>query len=300
MIKKLLYILSFSIIFVNDLSFAKEIKIIAKIDNQIITNIDLEDRYNMSLFLAQINPKSKKQKEIIKDQILEQMIDEKLQLIDIQKNQIIDSEIEQKINKIISNNNLNLEKISRKNFAFKQYREQIKTKILFSQLVKNKIYPKIKVKNSAINDILEINNIKKDIISFKIAEIYLAKNDNSAKIAKIFFAELQDGADFNKLSKEFSNLYKDISLDEEYWVGEGELHPKLYQAISVLEKNQISTPVELNGDYYIFKIIDKKSLPNINIDNLDEIEDIIFRRELNLAVKSYILDLRKNSNIKLF
>ena len=147
---------------------------------------------------------------------------------------------------------------------------------------------------------MEINNIKKDIISFKISEIYLAKSDNSAKIAKIFFAELQDGADFKKLSKEFSNLYNDISLDEEYWVGEGELHPKLYQEIFNLEKNQISNPVELNGDYYIFKIIDKKFLPNVNIDNLDEIEDIIFRRELNLAIKSYILDLRKSSNIKLF
>jgi len=300
MIKKLLYILSFSIIFVNDLSFAKEIKIIAKIDNQIITNIDLEDRYNMSLFLAQINPKSQKQKEIIKDQILEQMINEKLQLIDIQKNQITDNEIEQKIDQIISNNNLNLEKISRKKLALKQYREQIKIKILFSQLVKNKISPQIKIKNSAINDILEINNIKKEIISFKISEIYLAKSDNSAKIAKIFFTELQDGADFKKLSKEFSNLYDDILLDEEYWVGEGELHPKLYQEIVNLEQNQISNPVELNGDYYIFKIIDKKFLPNIKIDNLDEIEDIIFRRELNLAIKSYILDLRKNSNIKLF
>jgi parvulin-like peptidyl-prolyl isomerase len=300
MIKKLLYILSFSIIFVNDLSFAKEIKIIAKIDNQIITNIDLEDRYNMSLFLAQINPKSQKQKEIIKDQILEQMINEKLQLIDIQKNQITDNEIEQKIEQIISNNNLNLEKISRKKLALKQYREQIKIKILFSQLVKNKISPQIKIKNSAINDILEINNIKKEIISFKISEIYLAKSDNSAKIAKIFFTELQDGADFKKLSKEFSNLYDDILLDEEYWVGEGELHPKLYQEIVNLEQNQISNPVELNGDYYIFKIIDKKFLPNIKIDNLDEIEDIIFRRELNLAIKSYILDLRKNSNIKLF
>jgi parvulin-like peptidyl-prolyl isomerase len=300
MIKKLLYILSFSIIFVNDLSFAKEIKIIAKIDNQIITNIDLDDRYNMSLFLAQINPKSQKQKEIIKDQILEQMINEKLQLIDIQKNQITDNEIEQKIDQIISTNNIDLKEISRKKLSINQYREQIKTKILFSKLVKNNISPKIKIKNSAINDILEINNIKKDIISFKISEIYLAKSDNSAKIAKIFFAELQDGADFKKLSKEFSNLYNDISLDEEYWVGEGELHPKLYQEIFNLEKNQISNPVELNGDYYIFKIIDKKFLPNVNIDNLDEIEDIIFRRELNLAIKSYILDLRKSSNIKLF
>jgi parvulin-like peptidyl-prolyl isomerase len=301
MIRNFFFILSLVIIFVNDSSFAMEVKIVAKIDNQIITNIDLDKRYKMTLFFSKINVKSQKQKKIILDKILQQMINEKLQLIDIKRNNIkIDPQILNKqIDQLIINDDLNLTKIKNKEF-YNIYREQIKIKILFNKLIQEKISPNIQISNSAINEILEINNIKNDIESFKISEIYIAPGNNSLKIAQTLFSELQSGANFKKLSREFSDLYDYISNEDEYWIKEGELHPDLYQKISILKKGEFSNPIALNESYYIFKIIDQKKIPNINIDNLDEIKNIIFRRELSLAIKSYIFDLRKNSNIILF
>jgi len=289
--------------FVNDLSFAKEVKIIAKIDNHIITNIDLENRYNISLFLSKIKIKSQSQKQIILDKILQQIINEKLQLLDLNKNNIsINSkQIEQRVDQMIINNNFDPERLKNdminNNISYQEYRDQLKIKILFNDFIKENIVPKIIVSDTAINEILEINNIKKTIKSFKIAEIYIAKSDNSSQIAETLFSELQSGADFLKLSREFSDLYDYISMDEEFWIKEGELHQKLYDEISNLSLNQISNPIELDGSYYIFKIIDNKEIPNIDINNLDEIEDMIFRREFAIKIKSYISQLRKNSNI---
>ena len=307
MIKNFCYILSFLIIFVNDLSASsKDIKIIAKIDNQIITNIYLNNRYKTTIYLSNIKVKSKLQKAIILDKILEQLIDEKLQSLDIKKNDItIDpKKLEEKINQIIINNGFDLKKLSRdmkrKNISYDEYRDQIKIKILFNILIKQNLYPKIKVTNSAINEILEINNIKNNITSLKIAEIYISPSNNSWKIAQTLFSELKTGANFTKLSREFSDLYDYISGEEIGWIKEGELHPKLYQAISNLNKNQISNPVELNGGYYIFKILNKKEIPNTNIDNLEQIENSIFKRELAISIRSYMSNLRKNSNIIIF
>ena len=218
MIKNFCYILSFLIIFVNDLSASsKDIKIIAKIDNQIITNIDLNNRYKTTIYLSNIKVKSKLQKAIILDKILEQLIDEKLQSLDIKKNDItIDpKKLEEKINQIIINNGFDLKKLSRdmkrKNISYDEYRDQIKIKILFNILIKQNLYPKIKVTNSAINEILEINNIKNNITSLKIAEIYISQSNNSWKIAQTLFSELKTGANFTKLSREFSDLYDYIS-----------------------------------------------------------------------------------------
>ena len=184
--------------------------------------------------------------------------------------------------------------------SYKNYRDQIKTKILFSKVVQKNISPAIKATNSDINEILEINNIKNTIKSFKILEIYIAKSDNAQKIAKILFSELKDSSNFKKLSKEFSSLYDHVSVEDATWIKEGELNPKLYQSISNLDIGQISNPTELNESYYIFKIIDKKDIPNVDINNLRQIEDMIFKKKLLISIKSYMSDLRKNSNIVIF
>lgn len=293
------------IIFVNNLYASKDIKIIAKVNNQIITNIDINEHYKLTKFLSKIDIESKSQKKIIFNKLLQQIIEEKLRLTDIKKQNITtNTEIESEINQIITNYHGDLVTLKKRmkdmNISYKNYRDQIKTKILFSKVVQKNISPAIKATNSDINEILEINNIKNTIKSFKILEIYIAKSDNSQKIAKILFSELKDNSNFKKLSKEFSNLYDHVSAEDATWIKEGELNPKLYQSISNLDIGQISNPTEINESYYIFKIIDKKDIPNVNINNLRQIEDMIFKKKLSISIKSYMSDLRKNSNIVIF
>tara|TARA_Y100000389_G_scaffold47840_1_gene43035 strand:- start:6308 stop:7186 length:879 start_codon:yes stop_codon:yes gene_type:complete len=292
-------------VFVNNLSASDKIKIIAKVNNQVITNIDLNERYKLSKFLSKIDITSKLQKKIIRDKLLQQIIEEKLQIIDINQQHLDqDNNLDQNIDQIIINNHGNLinfqETMQKENISYDSYREQIKNKILFNKLVEKNISSKIQVTNSDINEVLEINDIKNTIESFKILEIYIEKSDDSWKIAQTLFVELQGGKDFRKLSREFSDLHDYISSEEVGWIKEGELNVKLYQSIINLSKGEISKPTELNGSYYIFKIIDKKEIPNIDIDNLQKIEDIIFKRKLSIAIRSYISDLRKNSNIVIF
>lgn len=305
MIRNILYILSFLIVFVNNLSASDKIKIIAKVSNQVITNIDLNERYKLSKFLSKIDITSKLQKKIIRDKLLQQIIEEKLQIIDINQQHLDqDNNLDQNIDQIIINNHGNLinfqEIMQKENISYDSYREQIKNKILFNKLVEKNISSKIQVTNSDINEVLEINDIKNTIETFKILEIYIEKSDDSWKIAQTLFVELQGGKDFRKLSREFSDLHDYISSEEVGWIKEGELNVKLYQSIINLSKGEISKPTELNGSYYIFKIIDKKEIPNTDIDNLQKIEDIIFKRKLSIAIRSYISDLRKNSNIVIF
>ena len=305
MIKSTFYILSFFIIFVNNLYASQDIKIIAKVNNQIITNIDINQYYKLTRFLSEIDVESKSQKKIILNKLLQQIIEEKLRLTDIKKQNITtNTEIESEINQIIVNHHGDLATLKKRmkdmDISYKNYRDQIKTKILFSKVVQKNISPAIKATNSDINEILEINNIKNTIKSFKILEIYIAKSDNAQKIAKILFSELKDSSNFKKLSKEFSSLYDHVSVEDATWIKEGELNPKLYQSISNLDIGQISNPTELNESYYIFKIIDKKDIPNVDINNLRQIEDMIFKKKLLISIKSYMSDLRKNSNIVIF
>lgn len=307
MIKNILYRLSFLILFVNELSaFENNVQIVAKVNNHIITNIDLDNRYLTSIYLSNINVKSDMQKNILQKQILQQMIDEKLQMLEIAKNNInLDEQsISNIIDDVMKNNGFDPNELKKRFLAnqlsYQDYQDQIKHKILFSELVKKNIYPNINVKNSQINELLEVNNIKNNLEFFLISEIYIAPGNNSHKIAQTLFDELKSGGDFKKLSDEFSDSTIVSFEDNSDWISEIELNPKLYQSIKDLQIADFSNPIELNSGYYIFKILDKKQSPNDNIDNIEQIKDIIFKRQAAIAIRSYMIDLRKNNNIIIY
>ena len=64
--------------------FTIEIKIIAKVNNQIITNIDLESRLNLALAISNI-PNEAEVKQRLREQILKTLIDETLKIQEAQK-----------------------------------------------------------------------------------------------------------------------------------------------------------------------------------------------------------------------
>ena len=68
--------------------FTIEIKIIAKVNNQIITNIDLENRLNLALAIANI-PDESEARERLKEQVLKILIDEVLKIQEAQKFNIL-------------------------------------------------------------------------------------------------------------------------------------------------------------------------------------------------------------------
>ena len=81
--------------------FSIEIRIIAKVNNQIITNIDLENRLNLALAIAKI-PDEIEVRNRLKEQVLKILIDEVLKIQEAQKFNILISsdDINNEINRL--------------------------------------------------------------------------------------------------------------------------------------------------------------------------------------------------------
>ncbi len=63
-----------------EISTKKPIFVVAKVNNQAITNIDLANRYNLVLKISKIKFSNPQEKQIVLNQILQKMIDEELQI----------------------------------------------------------------------------------------------------------------------------------------------------------------------------------------------------------------------------
>ena len=131
---------------------ATKIKILAKVNNQIITNIDLEYRLNLALEISKIPNEAKFRKEI-RQQMLNLLIDENLKLQAAEKLGILvsSSEVYTEINRL--EQRLKLPKNSLiKNFKEKNIPEitiynQIRGQLLWNKIISYRIANNISISN---------------------------------------------------------------------------------------------------------------------------------------------------------
>lgn len=290
---------------------AEGISIKASVNNEIVTNIDLQNRYNFFIKTTNIKNNSSSEKKFITKQILNKLVDENIQRQEAKKLKIIikDSKLTEVLNNIAISQGFSNLKDFKKDFkknkiSYQQYQEQIKSQLLWKEVIFQKIKPRIAVNESDINEMIELQKINVKKTNFKLAEIFIPFKDKQeekdalAIITKLD-TELKDsGYKFNKISQQFSSN-NNISDNEIEWIEDTDLNPEILKNIQELKIKDISNPIKLANGYYIFKIIDKTIKINLNKSDENQIRQIIFYKKLDLEAKKYLNQIKKEAYIKI-
>ena len=293
------------IIFVNflfiqsSISFGKDIKIVYKINDTIITNYDID--YELS-YLTALNKDLKNlpkkdvilstEKSIVREIIKKNHID-KIYNIDYQKaindttiTDLVDNfrsrlgyDNETSFKKYLTENNINYNDLKKK-FVIERFWNQLifdKYNSLFT-IDKNKI-------NTKVENIIE-NNL--EIVTYNLSEIvFSAKNEIEINKIYLDIKESIDKVGF----KETVSLYSisdSAKLGGEIgWVNENQISEKIKQIIMDLDQNELSEPFVTAGGIIILRLNEKKS-ESVKIDKEKEIERII-QSEKNKFFNEYSL-----------
>ncbi|MES2677647.1 MAG: peptidylprolyl isomerase [Pseudomonadota bacterium] len=296
-------------------SFAQQnssIFVIAKIDNQVITNVDLIDRYRLVLKMSKIQLGSEQEKQIVLNQILQKMIDEELQIKEAKTLEIaIDDknfqQAELEVAKSLHKNSQQLKSFfEQQSISYSSLTKQLQSQIVWSDIIKKTVAPKIKVNQSEIDELLELRKVKADIEKYFIAEIFIPltyKNDNdnidSKELALKLADELNKGKNFANIVKQFSRSPTAEFGGEIGWVGVGDVDVRIYKAISQTKLGEVSKPVLMDDGYYLFKVVNKKTFSTLTEEDTNQVKNVIFSKKLQLMAKSHLMDLRKNSYIEI-
>ena len=278
--------------------------IIAKVNNRVISFSDLEDRYNFVISESKIKVNSSEEKRLLLNQIIDKMIDEELirQEGDKLHIELTNAEIDGVVESLAERqkkNTANLKKyFASKKISFSAYRNQIKADLIWSQIISNSVKSRIKITDSEINEFLEQQKLNTDITKFLIAEIFIPDEKDAKLLATKLVVELKHGANFKTIVKQFSRSPTSEGDGEIGWVSRADIDIKIYDSISALDKNEYSDPVFLSDGYYIFRLLDKKSVTELKENDAAEARKKIFTRELGTESKSYLIDLHKNSFIE--
>ena len=306
MILRKLLIVPIFFIFLNNISFGLEIKIKAKIDNIIITNIDIENERKYLIFL---NPKLKElNKEdlnyIAKNSLIREIIKEKelKKFFDINKKYKIVDEIEKNLllkKNIKKNEFINL--LNANNMDYLQIRKKLKIEALWNQLVYKKYFKNIKINKKLMREriIKEFKNSKKKY-EYNLSEIVFEEktNENYEETFKKIINNIKNiGFENTANILSISNTSKNGGFIG--WINELQISEKIKNKIKELKINEVSDPIKIPNGYLIIKLNNKKEFDQ-KIDVEKELEKLIkyeTNKQLNNFSIIFYKRLKQNTEI---
>ena len=286
--------------------FAFENKIILKVNNEIVTSLDLENEIK---YLQTLNPnlKNLSQKEI-KQISKKSIIKERIKRLEIEKFFLKPEVPREYLEKLLKNiysqiglNNLNDFKkyLKLNNVKYKNVTKKIETEALWNELIVIKFSPKIKINEDELKKkVLEIKN--KNSKSYLMSEIFF-ELDNRKDLSKKY-AEIEEMIKLNG----FDNAALKYSVSQTSnlggkldWISENSLNKEIKEVINKTEVNEYTKPISVSGGFLILKINEIKIIET-KIDESKELKKLIRaskNNQLNQYSKIHFNKVKKDIQI---
>ena len=306
MFKNKILILLIFVFFSNTSAFSLENKILVKVENQIITSLDIDNEYK---YLIALNPniKNSKKEDLIKLS-KRSIIQEKIKKIAIEKNfnnaKIPQRFLEQILKNVYSRigiNNLNDFKkyLEINNIDFENVQKKLKIEALWNELILIKFSSKIKIDEENLKNKIQKDNNKylksylMSEISFEISNL----KDLDKKFREISDVIKDKGFDFAALKfslSQTSNLGGKLD-----WINEKSLNKNIKKAIKDIEINNFTKPIAVPGGFLILQINNIKNTKiEVNAENeLKKLINFEKNNQLNQYSKIYFNKIKKNLEI---
>ena len=294
----------FVIMFSNGLTV--ENKIILKIDNEIITTIDVFNEItNLKFFNKNINQ--------LKDEEIYQIAVQSITKYKIKKNEIsknfnnIKFQNENYLNQIIEKtykelNFQNLEDfkfaLSKNQINFENFREKLITDILWNQIIFSKYINNLVVDEEKLKN--QIKNTNKKVISFYLKEIIY----EASSVTEINTKYNLIKNDINELGFEGAALKHSISNTSSNggnlgWIDDQSISNEILNELKKISVKSITEPIRISSGFLILQKFDEKEIKK-NFSEEEQLKKLIDyekNQQLNNYSNLYFNKVKKNIKI---
>ena len=280
---------------------ANEIKILAKVNNNIITNIDIKNEYN---YLITLNTSLK---EIDKQQVLQyakdSLIKEKIKEIEIlkiyklnEKNKTVDLMIENIFKNLGFNSKKEFENyLKNNNLKFDDVYKKIEIEAVWNQMIYTKFKDKIFIDEDELKK--KISKNQKKIENLLLSEIIIPlENKNELNIKYDEIVQSINSIGFKETVIKFSISDSKNNSGLLGWVDKNALSKKIQNQIQDLDIGEITKPILISSGIMILKLEDKKLIEkNYNIEiELEKLINFEMNNQLNNFSSIFFNKIKKN------
>ncbi len=281
---------------------AVESRIIVKINNSIITNIDVlrEEKY-----LILLNPNlSSLDKNKINNVAKASLIKEKIKQIAISENsfkQIDNAYLENVLESIykkinIKNKDEFLEYIEKADLTYEEIISKLRIEAEWNQIIINKFLSELKIDKEEVKKEILLTENKKTTSYLLYEILYHAESKEKIQELGVNIKKSLKDNGFENTASIYSISQSSKSGGKLGWINEKSVNKKILNKISTLELGEVSDPIIIPGGVLLLLVKDKKvveSKMDINKELSRRINDLK-NQQLNQFSNIYFLKIKKN------
>jgi peptidyl-prolyl cis-trans isomerase SurA len=247
-------------------------RIVAVVNNDVITLSELNER------IHQVRRQLDSQKiplppqDVLEKQILERMINEKVQLQFASETgiRVDDTALDQAIGRIADGNRMTVDQLrqalEKDGVGFTKFRENIRNEIILSRLKEREADNRVVVTESELENYLANQTQKGNETEYNLAHILIQVPDQAnaekiqarKKIAEQALAELQKGTNFGQVAATFSDAPDGLQGGVLGWRPASRLPQLFTDALNKLQPGEISPILRSPNGFHLLKLNDKR------------------------------------------
>ncbi len=248
-------------------------RIIAIVDQSVITEQELSDRlHTVSAQLekqgAELPPQN-----VLEKQILERLISDSLQLqLAAQKGlKVDDTQLDKTVERIAEQNKLNLDEfktlLKKDGISLRKFREDIRNEITIARLREREVDNKLNVSEGEIDNYLTTQaNRGEENDEFEISYILIRTPEDASpedlQKAKTktqeALSQLTSGTSFAQVSASFSDAPNALEGGNMGWRSGSQLPALFLQALKELQTGEVAKPVRSPNGFHILKLTNRR------------------------------------------
>jgi len=281
-------------------------KIVYKINNEIITNVDVQNE--IQYLIALNNQLNTLEKEQLINIAKESIIREQIKKNELLKYYLLDQTnplLKEIVKNFYTELNIDSEKEFEQyllpyNLTIKKLLEKFEIETTWNQLIYEKYNNQVKINEKNIRDTIKKNPINKNQTKYLLSEILFENKDKVTLDIQV--QEINES--INVIG--FKNTANTFSISDTAkfggsigWVGEFNLSKLIVEKIKNLKIGEVTKPILLGTNYLIVKLEDKKiELVKVNAkQNLEKLIKAERERQLNQFSNIYYNKIKINTQI---
>ncbi len=241
----------------------------AIVNGEIVTDTDVEHRLALVL-IANGGRVSPEETQVLRLQVLRNLIDEKLQIQEARQRDVVitDQEVDQAYARVRANfqsGGEDFDALLREGGSSPEtIKQQIRAELAWSRLLRKRIEPFVNVGDEEVAAIIRRLEQAKGAEEYRVGEIFLSAPpeltaQTMADAARIV-QQVRQGASFVAYARQFSEASTAAVGGDLGWVRAEQLSPALQPVLAGLQRGQVSDPVVVPGGVAILALIEKRQV----------------------------------------
>jgi peptidyl-prolyl cis-trans isomerase SurA len=247
----------------------------AVVNDDIISSYDLMQRMRLLMVTSGIQPTQENLPQL-EQEALRSLIDEHVQMQELrrverdQKTTIIstDKEVEEQIQEIARGNNMTAEQLTQslaaQGVGVDTWKAQIRADSSWQAWISGRYGSRLRIGDDQIKAFERRQSEAASKPQYQVSEVFIdAARVGGMEIAengaKQLITQMQQGAPFPAVARQFSASPTAANGGDAGWVGPGEMPPQVDAALEQLRPGQLSAPIPVRDGVYIIYLREKRS-----------------------------------------